>query len=126
LSGEASLMAAHPLVVQGEIWWADLGQPVGSVPGYRRPVVVVQGSLLNASRIRTIICVPVTSNLDWEAIPTSLRLSAKATGLDRDSVAQASQIMTVDQSQLLERAGQISERQLKALLAKLDVALGRG
>ena len=114
------------MVVQGEVWWADLGQPVGSVPGYRRPVVIVQGGLLNGSRISTVICIPLTSNLDWEAIPTCLRLPAKSTGLDRDSVAQASQILTADKSQLIEPIGRISERQLGLLLARLDVALGRG
>ncbi len=119
-------MTVPPVVVQGEVWWADLGQPVGSVPGYRRPVVIVQGGLLNGSRISTVICIPLTSNLDWEAIPTCLRLPAKATGLDRDSIAQASQILTADRSQLIEPIGQISERQLGQLLARLDVALGRG
>ncbi|MEP7350603.1 MAG: type II toxin-antitoxin system PemK/MazF family toxin [Sphingorhabdus sp.] len=118
-------MTVSPMVVQGEVWWADLGQPVGSVPGYRRPVVIVQGGLLNGSRISTVICIPLTSNLNWEAIPTCLRLPAKATGLDRDSVAQASQIMTADKNQLIEPIGRISERQLGQLLARLDVALGR-
>jgi mRNA interferase MazF len=118
-------MTTRPLVVQGEVWLADLGQPVGSVPGYRRPVVIVQGALLNGSRISTIICIPLTSNLDWASIPTCRRLSAKATGLDRDSVAQASQILTADRSQLIEPIGRISERQLALLMARLDVALGR-
>ena len=118
-------MTGQPMVVQGDVWWADLGQPVGSVPGYRRPVVIVQGGLLNGSRINTVICIPLTSNLDWGALPTCLRLPAKATGLDRDSVARASQIMTADRSQLIEQTGRISERQLVQLLAKLDTALGR-
>jgi mRNA interferase MazF len=118
-------MTDPPMVVQGEVWWADFGQPVGSVLGYRRPVVIVQGALLNGSRINTVICIPLTSNLDWEAIPASLRLPAKSTKLDRDLVAKASQIMTADRSQLLEPIGRISERQLGLLLAKLDIALGR-
>ena len=118
-------MTSPPMVIQGEVWWADLGQPVGSVPGYRRPVVIVQGGLLNGSRINTVICIPLTSNLDWEAIPTCLRLPAKATGLDRDSVAQASQILTAEKSQLIEPVGRISARQLEQLLARLDIALGR-
>ena len=114
------------VINRGEIWWADLPEPTGSSPGYRRPVVIVQGALLNLSRIRTFVCVPVTSNLDWAEIPTSLRLPASGTGLDRDSVAQTSRIMTVDKSQLIEPIGRISERQLAQLFAKLDLALGRG
>ena len=118
-------MTSQPMVVQGDVWWADLGQPVGSVPDYRRPVIIVQGGLLNGSRITTVICIPLTSNFDWEAVPTSLHLPAKATGLDRDSVAQMSQIMTAERSQLIEQMGRISARQLVQLLAKLDIALGR-
>ena len=43
-------------VAQGETWWADLPDPTGSGPGFRRPVVIVQGDHLNRSRIATIVC----------------------------------------------------------------------
>ena len=48
---------------QGEVWWADMDEPTGSAPGFRRPVVVVQGDAINRSRIATVVCVPLTSNL---------------------------------------------------------------
>jgi mRNA-degrading endonuclease toxin of MazEF toxin-antitoxin module len=57
-------------VAQGEIWWADLPDPAGSAPGFRRPVVIVQGDHLNRSRIATVVCVPLTSN---RALPASVR-----------------------------------------------------
>jgi mRNA interferase MazF len=113
------------VIQQGDVWWADLSDPVGSTPGYRLPVVVVQGNQLNASRLNTIICIPLTGNVRWAEVPTSLLLKAASTGLDRDSVALTTQIISPDRSQFLEWVGRISERQLKALLAKLDVALGR-
>jgi len=53
------------VISQGEIWWADLPSPTGSGPGFRRPVIVVQGDALNGSRISTTVCVPLTSNLKW-------------------------------------------------------------
>ncbi len=69
------------VVAQGDIWWADLPEPTGSGPGFRRPVVVVQGDAFNASRIATVVCVPLTSNLRWAAAPGNVLLSARLTGL---------------------------------------------
>lgn len=62
------------VIGRGEIWWADLGQPVGSAPGYRRLVVVVQRDAPNTSRIGTVVCVPLTSNLKWERAPGNVLL----------------------------------------------------
>jgi len=113
------------VIAQAEIWWADLGDPVGSAPGYRRPVVVVQCDAFNQSRIATTLCVPLTSNLKWADAPGNVLLRAAATGLDRDSVANVSLTVTVDKTQLVERAGKISRRQLELVLAGIDVVLGR-
>ena len=113
------------VVAQGEVWWADLGEPIGSAPGYRRPVVVVQGDAHNRSRIATVVCVPLTSNLKWAEAPGNVLLKTTATGLDRDSVANVSQLVTVDKAMLTERAGKIPERKLELVLAGIDVMLGR-
>src|SRR5437773_5826974 len=96
------------VVAQGDVCWADLPAPTGSEPGFRRPVIVVQGDALNRSRIATVVCVPLTSNLKWADAPGNLRLGARATGLPKDSVANASQIVSLDKSVLTERVGKIS------------------
>src|SRR5439155_14069683 len=90
-------------VSQGEVWWADLPAPAGSAPGFRRPVLVVQGEPLNRSRIATVVCVPLTSNLTWAQAPGNVLLPAKATDLPKESVANASQIIAVDRAFLTER-----------------------
>ena len=113
------------MIAQGEIRWADLADPVGSSPGYRRPVLVVQGDALNASRIATALCVPLTSNLKWAEAPGNVLLPARETGLDRDSVANVSLLVAVDKAQLEERAGQVPRRTLERVLAGVDVVLGR-
>ena len=74
---------------QFEIWWADLPPPSAAEPGFRRPVVVVQGDALNRSRVATVVCVPLTSNLKWASAPGNVQLSARATGLPRVSVAMS-------------------------------------
>jgi mRNA interferase MazF len=78
------------VVAQGEIWWAELPDPSGSGPGFRRPVVVAQGDAFNRSNIATVVCVPLTTNMRWVEAPGNLLLSARATGLPRDSVANVS------------------------------------
>ena len=71
------------MISQGEIWWADLPAPTGSEPGFRRPVLVVQGDALNFSRVATVVCVPLTSNLRWAEAPGNVLLRTKATGLPK-------------------------------------------
>ena len=113
------------VVSQGEIWWADLGEPVGSGPGFRRPVVVVQGDPFNRSRISTVVCVPLTSNLKWSEAPGNVLLGSRMTGLSKDSVANVSQIVSLDRNTLIERVGKLPERKVQLLLGGIDVVLGR-
>lgn len=110
---------------QGDVWWADLAEPRGSGPGFRRPVVVVQGDPLNRSKVATVICVPLTSNLVWADAPGNVLLPAKVTGLSKDSVANVSQIVVVDRAQLDEHVGRLSSRKLSLVLNGIDVVLGR-
>ena len=113
------------VISQGEIWWADLPDPIGSGPGFRRPVVVVQGDALNQSRIATVVCVPLTSNLKWFLAPGNVGLSTRATGLPRDSVANVSQIISLDKSLLTERVGKLPRPNLELLFSGIDLVLGR-
>ena len=113
------------VVSQGDVWWADLPDPVGSGPGFRRPVVVVQGDALNRSRLATVLCVPLTSNLRWADAPGNVLLSARLTGLLKDSVAIVSQLVAIDRSLLTEQAGRIPKQNLLLIFAGIDVVLGR-
>ena len=113
------------VISQGEVWWADLAVPAGSGPGFRRPVVVVQSDALNRSRIATVVCVPLTSNLKWALAPGNVRLSARLTGLLKDSVANVSQIITVDKEFLTARVGKLPRAKLELLLSGIDLILGK-
>jgi mRNA interferase MazF len=113
------------VISQGDIWWADLDEPRGSEPGYRRPVVVVQGDAFNRSAIGTVVSVPLTSSLRWAEAPGNVRLSARSTGLPRDSVANVSQILALDKALLTERVGTLSRAKIELLLSGIDIVLGR-
>jgi mRNA interferase MazF len=113
------------VISQGEVWWADLRPPTASEPGFRRPVVVVQGDAMNRSRIATVVCVPLTSNLKWADAPGNVLLAAGSTSLPKDSVANVSQIVALDKSFLTERVGKISAARIELVLSGIDVVLGR-
>jgi mRNA interferase MazF len=113
------------VIAQGDVCWADMADPLGSGPGFRRPVVVVQGDPLNRSRLATVVCVPLTSNLKWTDAPGNVVLRARTTGLPKDSVANISQIIALDRSLLTERLGRVSRKQLALLFAGIDIVLGR-
>ncbi|WP_447726628.1 type II toxin-antitoxin system PemK/MazF family toxin [Sphingomonas koreensis] len=113
------------VIAQGEIWWADLGEPTGSEPGHDRPVLVVQCESFNQSRIGTVVCVVLTSNCRLADAPGNVLLVSSQTGLDKDSVANVSQIVTLDKHELRERIGQISQSKLKHVMSGIDQVLGR-
>jgi mRNA interferase MazF len=113
------------VIAQGEVWWADLGEPVGSQPGFRRPVVVVQSDSFNRSRIATVVCVPLTSNLRLADMPGNVLLAADVTGLPKDSVANVSQPVTLDRDVLTGVVSKLPDAKLELILFGLDIVLGR-
>ncbi len=86
---------------RGEVWWAELGEPGGSEPGYRRPILVVSSDTFNATRIDTVIALAITSNPRLAAMPGNVRLMKRQSGLPRDSVVNVSQIATLDKRMLV-------------------------
>ncbi len=108
---------------RGEIWWATLPAPSGSEPGFRRPLLIIQSDAFNRSRISTVIAVAITSNLNLSGAPGNVTLSRKNTGLPKKSVANVSQIVTIDKSLLAERAGTLNPDILKEIDAGIRLAL---
>jgi mRNA interferase MazF len=98
------------MVKRGQIWWAELDEPKASEPGYKRPVLIVQSNDFNQSRINTIVAVVVTSNLRLADAPGNVKLSKAKTGLSKESVANVSQIITIDKQFLVENIGQVDSK----------------
>jgi mRNA interferase MazF len=108
---------------RGEIWWATLPAPKGSEPGFRRPLLIIQSDVFNLSRICTVIAVVITSNLRIPSAPGNVVLPQKDTGLPKKSVANVSQIITIDKSFLSECVGSLSPAILKEIDAGIRLAL---
>lgn len=113
------------VISQGDVFWAELGTPVGSEPGFRRPVVIVQSDAFNRSRIGTVVCIPLTSNLNRANAPGNVLLTGEVTGLPKDSVANVSQPMTLARERFICRVGNLPEAKTELILSGIDVVLGR-
>jgi len=111
------------VIQRGEIWWADLAEPQGSEPGFRRPLLIVQAEAFNRSRIATTIAVALTSNLALVDAPGNVLLPKRASGLPKDSIANVSQVVTVDRDVLTERTGKLSAELMAAVNTGLRLVL---
>jgi len=107
------------VVHRREVWWADLDEPSGSEPGFRRPILVIQADAFNRSRLRTVLGVVLTSNTRLLDAPGNVLLPARSAGLPRDSVVNVTQLVTLDEDYLTTRSGQIPTR----LMARVDAGL---
>jgi mRNA interferase MazF len=96
------------VIQRGDVWWAELDEPRGSAPAFRRPVVIVQADAFNRSRIATIVAVTLTSNLRLADAPGNVLIPRGDSGLTKDSVANVSQLVTLDRSALAERVGPLT------------------
>ena len=112
------------MIRRGEIWWGSLPEPAGSVPGGRRPVLVVQTNQFNESGLRTVVVLTITSNLRLAGAPGNVRCPARETGLPRESVVNVSQAATVNKTRLTERVGVLPSSLMNEVEAGLRLLLG--
>ena len=106
-------------LLRGDVWWADLPEPTGSEPGYRRPLLIVQSDTFNRSRLQTCVAVVLTANIRLVDAPGNVLIPARASGLPRDSVANVTQVITIDRGVLTERLGRLP----KGLVNQVDDGL---
>ncbi len=111
------------VINQGDIFWVDLGDPLGSEPAYRHPHIVIQNNLFNRSRINTVVVCALTSNLKRAMAPGNVLLEAGEANLPRQSVVNVSQIFTVDKRQLDEYIGTVSRKRMKEILAGIRLVI---
>jgi len=108
---------------RGSVWWADLPDPVGAAPGYRRPILLIQADAFTDSRLATVVAVVITSNLRLAAAPGNVLLPAAESGLSKDSVVNVSQIVTLDKQTLDELIGHVSARTLTLIESGIRLVL---
>ncbi|MCK5230642.1 MAG: type II toxin-antitoxin system PemK/MazF family toxin [Desulfobulbaceae bacterium] len=103
------------VIKRGEIWWAELPDPTGSEPGYKRPLIVIQSNDFNNSNIGTVIAVIITSNIHLASAPGNILLSTKKSKLSKKSVVNVSQLITVDKSFFTEKVHTLSNKLMEQI-----------
>ena len=111
------------MVNRGEIWWVDLPEPRSSEPGYARPVAVLQANSFNHSRIPTVIVLALSSNMKLAEAPGNVLLTTKQTGLPKASVANVSQILTLDKAFLRDKVAELSAKTMRLIDDGVRLAL---
>jgi mRNA interferase MazF len=109
------------VIQQGDIFWVQLAEPSGSEPGYRHPYVIIQNNVFNASRINTTIGIALTSNLSRSSVPGNVLLRKGEAGLPKASVANVTQMVTFDKSDLKEKIGRVTARRIREILEGLKL-----
>lgn len=111
------------MIRQGEVYWVDFGDPGGSEPGYRRPAIVVQNDLFNASNIRTVVVCSLTSNLRRAGAPGNVLLAPGEANLIQQSVVNISQVFTVDRRDLVEKIGFLGGERIREIISGINILL---
>lgn len=111
------------VINQGDVFWIDLDEPVGSEPSYRHPHVVIQNNVFNRSRINTVVVCALTSNLKRAAAPGNVLLEPGEAHLPKQSVVNVSQIFTADRVQLGEKIGTLSAKRVHEILDGIKLLL---
>jgi len=109
------------VIVRGGLYWADLGEPVGSRPAKRRPVLVISGNSYNRSRLATVLVAAVTSNTQLATMPGNVFLPTNASGLPRDSVVNVTALITLNKTDLADQTGTLTP----AVMKEVDRGLRR-
>lgn len=111
------------VINRGEIWWANLPEPIGSSPGFRRPVVIIQSDTFHKTNLNTTVVVSITTNLELKEMRGNVLLKKHQSGLPKDSVVNVTQLFTLDKRLLFEPVGSLSERKMEQIDKGLRLVL---
>jgi mRNA interferase MazF len=111
------------VIKQGDIFWVELDEPAAAEPGFRHPHVVIQNNVFNASQIRTVVVIALTSNLKRATAPGNVLLAKGEANLPKQSVVNVSQIFTIDKTQLDEYIGTLSAKRVREILNGIKLVI---
>ena len=111
-------------MIRGEIWWAEFGIPYGSEIGYTRPVLIVQDDSFNESRIKTVVVLPLTTNLRLLEAPGNVFLRKKESKLLDDSIIIVAQLYAIDRNRFKERVSKVTKEIMEQVEIGIKLVLG--
>ncbi|GAB96222.1 mRNA interferase MazF [Kineosphaera limosa] len=105
------------MIWRGEVYYVDLGQPIGHEPAFRRPAVVVSVDILNNGPGGLVVVVPITSTS--YGLRSHVELEPGSSGLDHTSFARCDQLRVLSTQRLSGRIGMLEP----VAMATVDQAL---
>jgi len=111
-------------MIRGEIWWAEFGIPYGSETGFSRPVLIVQDDSFNESRIKTIVVLPITTNLRLLDAPGNVLIHKKESKLICDSVIIVTQLYAIDRGRFKNKISKAGREIMEQVEAGIKLVLG--
>lgn len=101
---------------QGDIFWVQFDEPKGSEPGYKHPYVIIQNNLFNRSGLATVVACLLTSNVSRATAPGNVLLFKGEANLSRSCVANITQLITINKSDLRRKIGRLSNERTAEIL----------
>jgi mRNA interferase MazF len=108
---------------RGEVWLADLNPIRGSEQGGNRPIIIFQNDIISQFS-KTLITIPLTTNLRRASLPMCILIPSGKGGLDRDSVALCYQLRVLDESRIHTKLGGLNPQTLINLESVVLLTLG--
>ena len=111
-------------MIRGEIWWVEFGIPYGSEIGHTRPVLIVQDDSFNESKIKTIVVLPLTTNLRLLEAPGNVFLEKKVSKFLSDSAIIVSQLYAIDRNRFKEKILKVNKKIMEQVEIGMKLVLG--
>jgi len=111
-------------MTRGEIWWVEFGAPLGSEAGFTRPALVVQDDSFNESRIKTIVVLPLTTNLRLLDAPGNVFVEKNKSNLPNDSVVIVAQLYAIDRIRFKEKISKLTGEIMTQVEIGMKLVLG--
>lgn len=105
------------MIWRGEVYYVDLGRPIGHEPAFRRPAVVVSVDILNNGSGGLVVIVPITTR--GYGLRSHVELEPKHSGLEHTSYARCDQLRVVSVERLNSRQGMVGP----GTMQKIDQSL---
>ena len=112
------------VILQGDVFLAELSVTIGSEPKQKRPVVIVQRNSINRSKFQTVLVVPLTTQTKHAHLPGNVLLKKGDANLPHPSLARGTHVMVIDKNRLQEKIGTLSKARTDLIITNIVFVLG--
>ncbi|MDD2510721.1 MAG: type II toxin-antitoxin system PemK/MazF family toxin [Syntrophomonas sp.] len=109
------------MIKRGEIYMVDFNPARGSEQAGYRPALIIQNDIGNRYSPTTIIATITTAN---KKFPFTVPIQSSDSVLEKDSVVNLSQILTIDKERLMRKIGELDDSYMRKIDQAIKISLG--